>query len=130
MKFLAVLTFIGAGFMALYSLFMLIMTFMLKNSLMSAFMATMTVFMAIVCVAYFFMGSYMNKFINRTTEALMRTNTDMFTLAMKAQRRLVTFIGWVAILSIVITIVSIILSLALGVDSTNALLNGYMESEF
>lgn len=123
MKFLAVMTFIGAGCLALYSIFMFIMIFVTDNPLWSIFMVVMTVFLVAICIAYFYVGAYMNRFINRTTEALMRSNTEVFTLAMKAQSRLVTLIGWITILSIVIAFVSVILSIAFGVDSTTALLN-------
>lgn len=123
-KFLAVLTFIGAGFMALYGVFMLIMSFVSSEVMM----IILTIFMLIMSVLYFYMGACMNKFIQTMINALMQGSTELFTLAMKAQRRLITFVGIFVIISFVLGVVVSIITVLGGMGTADTFLKGYMDS--
>lgn len=97
-KFLAIIGYIGVGFMVLLALFMLFGMSALAGMLEALPMSLMGIFYLLFALLYYFPVNYLNNFANKTKRALLNSDQDEITLGFKNLKSLFKFMGIVTII--------------------------------
>lgn len=98
-KFLAIIGYIGIGFLVLFSLFMLFGMTALAGMLDALPLSLMGIIYLLMALLYYFPVNYLNTFANKTKRALAENDQDEINLAFKNLKSMFKFMG---ILTIVV----------------------------
>jgi uncharacterized membrane protein len=98
-KFLAIIGYIGIGFLVLFSLFMLFGMTALAGMFEALPLSLMGIIYLLMALLYYFPVNYLNKFANKAKRALADNDQDEINLAFKNLKSMFKFMG---ILTIVV----------------------------
>lgn len=98
-KFLAIIGYIGIGFLLVFSLFMLFGMTAFAGMLDAMPLTLMGLLYIVMAILYYFPVNYLNKFANKTKRALAENDQDEINLGFKNLKSMFKFMG---ILTIVV----------------------------